>query len=48
MSMSRSRLKVTEREGTLTVKKRMYAWEYALYGAVLLPPQTKMNEFYQS
>lgn len=34
--MSRSRLKVTEREGTLTVKKRMYAWEYALFGAVLL------------
>ena len=36
IKMSRSRLKVTKREGTLTVKKRMYPWEYALFGAVLL------------
>ncbi|MBQ7378427.1 MAG: hypothetical protein IJW70_01955 [Clostridia bacterium] len=34
--MNRSRLKVTERQGTITVKKRMYTWEYALFGAVLL------------
>lgn len=34
--MSRSRLKVTKREGTLTVKKRLYPWEYALFGVVLL------------